>query len=190
MSEWIVYIAIGVLVYFKPKIDAWLKKRKVSISRSVFIIEQIDNHCYYLSGLLGAKRVSVWQFGNGDTSFMGFSFKYASMVGEAVRSEQKSLRNESQKIPIYDYVPILAQLKEREGVFEYQTNSLKGKNAYHILTSLDIISSAECKLNPNRIEDGFISIAFDTDRMLNLQEESEVERVAYEIYSLLKQEAK
>ena len=49
MSEWIVYIAVGVLVYFKPKIDAWLKKRKVSISRSVFIIEQIDNHCYYLS---------------------------------------------------------------------------------------------------------------------------------------------
>lgn len=187
IGTFIFYIGLAASIYFKPKYDKWVKNRKVNLGKSVEVIKQIDNYCYYLLGILEAKRISVWQFGNGDTSFMGFSFKYTSMVGEAVRQDQAFLRNFSQKIPIYDYVPVLTDMLNNKGVFLYLKEKFKGNNVYHLLTSLDIIFCAECRLNPERLEDGMLSIAFDTEKTLSVHELEEIERVSYEIYKLLKQ---
>lgn len=186
VGEFVFYVGLAGLVYFKPKIDTWLKNRRVNLSKSVVTIQKVDEQCYYLLGLLGAKRISVWQFGNGAESFMGFSFKYSSMIGEAIRSDQAFLRNKSQQIPIYDYIPVLEVMKE-EDVFSYDTEWAKGKNLFHILHSLDIHKSYECKLNPQRLEDGFLSVAFDEIKVLNRHELNELKRVSYEIYKLLKQ---
>ncbi len=185
IGEILFYIGLAAFVYFKPKYDIWRKRNKVNLSQSITVIQEIDKQCVYLLGLLEAKRISVWQFGNGQESFMGFSFKYSSMIGEAVRPDQAFLRNESQQIPIYDYVPILNLMKEQE-VVSYHIEWAKGKNLFHILTSLGIEKSYECKLNSERLEDGMLSIAFDEDKELNEHEIEEVKRISYNIYKLLK----
>lgn len=186
IAEFVFYICLVGVLYFKPKFEEWRKRRKINLNKSVSVIQQIDEQCYYLLGLLEAKRISVWQFGNGQESFMGFSFKYASMIGEAVRTGQAFLRNKSQQIPIYDYIPVLEVMKEQD-VFSYNTEWARGKNLYHILSSLDICKFYECKLNPQRLEDGFLSIAFDENKELNRHDIDEIKRVSYEIYRLLKQ---
>lgn len=190
IAKFFFYLALIAVVYLKPRLDAWIRTKRATVGKSAAVIQAVDAKCYFLLGqfgYLGAKRVSVWQFGNGDVSFMGFSFKYTSMVGESHAYEQKSMRNESQKTPIYDYTPILNTLKEHNGVMIYKTKECKGMNLFHLLSSLNIISSIECKLNQQRLDDGFISISFDREISLTPNQIEVVERTAFEIFQILKQ---
>jgi len=146
IGEIIGYTLFGIFLLLKPHILEWFKRKKRNLAKSSEVITKGDNLCYYLQGDLKATRVNVWQFGNGDESFLGFSFKYCSMVLEATREDQVSLRNQSQKIPIYDYVTSLNFLKRSDnGIAVYKTEETRGSNLYYRLTSLGIAQCIECQ---------------------------------------------
>jgi hypothetical protein len=194
----IVYISIKARETYKAKkLESQLKeiktivtKKEVPTNTSLDMIYDIDVVCSRLLGYLKSEypvaSVLVWQFGNGQQSISGLvSFKYISCIGEAVAPGRARLRHVYQNRAIYDFVPLLKDIKDNEAeIFEYFPSDYPNTMIEIQMDINGIEQGVECPLHQN-LDCGLLSVSFFKKVNLSPKAIESIRIAAKEIYQVI-----
>jgi len=199
-------VAIGVLFYiaikareaYKAKkmesaikdIKTIVTKKEVPTNTSLDMIYDIDVVCSRLLGYLKSEypiaSVLVWQFGNGQSSISGLvSFKYISCIGESVSNGRARLRPVYQNRAIYDYVPLLKDIKENSGkIYEYNRQTYPNTLIESQMNINGVQCAYECLLHES-LDNGLLSVSFFDDCKLSEKAKEQIKTASQEIYQII-----
>lgn len=106
----------GAIVYYAPKFNEWLSKRKVKskFQDTILIQNEINHILDELRVKYDATRVNIMDYHNGKSSVMGVPFNYVTMTAESTDSLTAPLISKIQSMPIAPAIPLLVRLMEEK----------------------------------------------------------------------------
>lgn len=139
--------------------------------------------------LIGANRISIYEYHNGGVNICGVEFKKCSLNYEAVDSKTSRIGQEQQQLPL-SINPLWNKLIIKDGpiLIEDLEDIKKSDNMIYLTLKENNIKSKylkQLKTFDNKLI-GFISIIYyDKPRKLSLDEQKQLNRIGFQIANLI-----